>query len=116
MITLKSRLYENKIGVILETSDDFSINFVSSYDERIELSRWAADLILDGVLDEINKKNTSVQHDDIDVGYIEYSGVLNSYLIIDGTKIALNTNEIIKYIAVGVNLQITKGIYIDEKS
>jgi hypothetical protein len=116
MIKLKSRLYENKIGVILETSDDFSINFVSNLDERIELSRWAADLILDGVLDEFNKKNICVQQDDIDVGYIEYNGVLSSYLIIDGTKIDLSINEIIKYIVVGINLQITKGIYIDEKS
>lgn len=112
MEKIRSRSVDNTY-LEIEVDINFIVKFISIENESVDITKYVADLALDGYFEKIDLKKDNLideKYDNVEVGNFDYLGILNINIFVNNTIIQLSINQFIEYLKIGIKNQIIIGI------
>jgi len=112
MEKIKSRCINNTY-IEIEVDKNFIVKFISIENETVDITKYVADLALDGYFEKIDLKKDNFideKNNNVEIGNFDYLGILNINIFVNNTIIQLSINQFFEYLSIGIKNQIIIGI------
>jgi len=107
-----SRSIDNSY-IEIEVGKDFIVKFISNENEIVDITKYVADLALDGYFDKLKSKKSILnddKSDDVEIGKFEFLGIIKITIFKNNTIFELSNNQFIEFLSIGIKNQIIIGI------